>query len=285
MGRRSPPSPPAPWSVYHVIATDNTGQVSVDPAARPYYYSYKVGQAATTVQFNEVMANATTFIPTADYPTKNLGLLTTSNVGTDTASGVADGYTLVPAMSGSNIYLVDTQGQRDQRVGQQLQLHRALGVLTPDGDLIRSSSLSGSPGPDRPEASAESSRSSIGTAIGSGYFTYAGYDTEAGVSGLGYAQHHNILVMPNGNILMITTQAYTAARRWRRGSIPANLIGGTDLSDGRGGRSEARLGPRHVHDRLAMELLEPPRPELQSQRPDLLHQQRRPDRLRQRLRA
>ena len=28
---------------YHIIATDNTGLVSVDPATTPYYYNYTVG--------------------------------------------------------------------------------------------------------------------------------------------------------------------------------------------------------------------------------------------------
>ena len=110
-GAEIPAFPTGTLVVYHVIATDNTGQVSVDPASAPYYYSYKVGQASTTVQFNEVMANATAFMPTTDYPTANLGLITTSAVGTVNASGVDQGYILVSPMAGSDTYLINDQGQ------------------------------------------------------------------------------------------------------------------------------------------------------------------------------
>ena len=228
-GAQIPAFPTGTIVVYHVIATDNTGQISVDPAGAPYYYAYNVGQAATTVQFNEVMANATSFLPTPDYPTKNLGLLTSSNVGPNTAGGVADGYLLVPAMAGSKVYLVDTQGRViNQWTSSYTSTGRSV-FVQPDGSLIRSNSLSGSQNPIIGE--------NVGGVIEKfdwngnrvGYFTYAGYNTQAGVSNLGYAQHHNILVMPNGNILMTTVQSYTPAQALAAGFNPVNLFGGTNV--------------------------------------------------------
>ncbi len=79
--------------VYSVKASDNTGLVSNNPTTDPPYYAYTVGHVPPQLAFNEVMANATAFVPTLDYPVKNLGLLTTSNVGSNSDSNVANGYT------------------------------------------------------------------------------------------------------------------------------------------------------------------------------------------------
>jgi hypothetical protein len=64
-----------------------------------------------------------------------------------------------------------------------------------------------------------------------GQFTYNGTDTEGGVSGLGYVQHHDFLVMPNGNILMIVVQDYTTTQAEAAGFNP-NLFDSNTTSTG-----------------------------------------------------
>ena len=64
-GAEIPAEPTGTAVCYHIIATDNTGQVSVDPATTPYYYSYTVGHTTPTVQLNELMSNPTTLTATS----------------------------------------------------------------------------------------------------------------------------------------------------------------------------------------------------------------------------
>lgn len=213
-GAQIPPESTGTLVSYWVIATDNTGQVTQDPSSSPYYYSYTVGAATTTVQFNEVMANATSFVPTADYPTANLGLITASPVGSDagsTTTPLDNGYLLVSPMSGSNTYLINPQGQV---INTWVSSYNSTGrsvFLEPNGDLIRTNSLG---------AAAPINTNGAGGVIQEfdwqgdlvGQFQYAGYDTEGGVSGLPYEQHHNIYVMPNGDIVMAVVQGYTLAQ-------------------------------------------------------------------------
>ena len=113
-GAQIPAEPTGTTVCYHIIATSNTGLVSVDPAAAPYYYSYTVGASAPTVQFNELMSNPTTLTATTDYPTATVGALSTSSVGSvnaAAASGADSGYTLIAPLLGNDTWLVNSQGQ------------------------------------------------------------------------------------------------------------------------------------------------------------------------------
>ena len=218
-GAEIPPQATGTTVCYHIIATDNTGLVSADPAASPFYYSYIVGQAATTIQFNELMSNPTTLTATTDYSTATVGVISTSRVGTVTASGADAGYTLIAPLLGNDTYLVNSQGQVVNEWVSSYNPGRSA-YLLPNGDLIRSGSL--------PNAAVNTGGGEGGIIQefawnGSliGQFTYNGTDTENGVSGLGYVQHHDFLVMPNGNILMIVVQDYTETQAIAAGFNPS----------------------------------------------------------------
>ncbi len=132
-------------------------------------------------------------------------------------------------MSGSGVSLVDTSGNViNTWVSSYTSTGRSV-ELTPNGDLIRSSSLPGSENPVSGE--------NVGGVIEKfnwqgdrvGYFVYAGHNSQDGVTGLAFAQHHNILVMPNGNILMSTVQTYSPAQAIAAGINPVNVVGGTEF--------------------------------------------------------
>ena len=177
----------------------------------PYYYAYKVGQASTTVSFNEVMANATTFVPTSDYPTANLGLVTSSIVGTNNATGVDQGYILVSPMAGGNTYLINDQGQV---INTWISSYTSTGRSVFFGARRR---------PDSQQFLGRCSSHQhqrlwrnhpgirlarqLGRAVRIRRLRHRGRRV-----GLAYEQEHNIYVMPNGDILLEVAQEYTVAQ-------------------------------------------------------------------------
>ena len=131
-------------------------------------------------------------------------------------SAVFDGYTLLAPLGSQDTYLIDNDGTVVQSwssdYGPALSAY-----LLEDGTLMRTASLTGA------------SQSFAGGGAG-GCVEQWSWDTELlweyEYSGTGYCQHHDIEVLPNGNVLMIAWEVVDQADAIAVGRDPSLLADG-----------------------------------------------------------
>jgi len=204
-GAQIPAQASAAVVCYHIIATDNTGLSSTDPASSSAYYSYTVSRAAPTVQINELLANPTAFTATTDYSTQTVGVFSNT-------ANAYPGYTIIDPMMGKTTYLIDNTGQVVHSWTSEYTPGRA-SYLLPNGHLIRMGSV---PNPPMNTGGGEGGIIEERDWDGNLVWSYS-YATTT------YMCHHDFRVLPNGDVLMLVVEVKTYADCIAAGFNPSLL--------------------------------------------------------------
>ncbi len=129
-----------------------------------------------------------------------------------------EGYTLFAPMFSHTTYLIDNRG-KEVHAWQSGYAPGLMAYLTPDGFLLRAASLAPAYDPHFAAAIGGGGRVELYDWDGNLVWFYE-------LSNADYLLHHDIELLPTGNILMIAWQYRTAAEAVAEGRNPATLPGG-----------------------------------------------------------